>query len=116
MLGRKTSRALAERVRKISETPPPRATGPADPLASKRAVRKPSFRPGTLTFMNGDRLDCVVTNVSGMGAEVRFVRASHLPERVLLSEPMSGMRKWAYVSWQTWGVAGLQFVGAKAGR
>lgn len=34
----------------------------------------------------------------------------------MLTEPMSGVKKWAYVSWQTWGVAGLEYVGARRGR
>lgn len=102
------SGALAARVRKIAETTRP---APRAPVAAKRQVRAPSFKPGTLTFVGGERLSVMVTNISDRGARVEYVRGTRIPECVQLIEPMTGTKKWAYVSWQTWGMAGLEFVG-----
>ena len=84
----------------------------ADPAAAKREVRKPSFRPGTVAFMTGERMSVMVTDVSEKGARVRFVRRGLLPERVQLIEPLQGINTWGYVAWQNAGEAGLRFVGA----
>jgi hypothetical protein len=101
--------ALAQRVRKVAETPS-FVPGPAVPTIGNRELRAPAFRPGTLTFMGGERIEVVVKNISATGARVEFVRNTRLPERVLLTEPLMGVNKWAYVTWETWGVAGLKFV------
>jgi hypothetical protein len=115
MKAKPNSGALAKRVRQISETQAAVPAGPADPVANKREPRAPSFKPGKLTFITGERMDVVVTNISPRGARVEFVRNTRIPDCVMLTEPMSGSRKWAYVSWQTWGMAGLEFVGRDAG-
>lgn len=112
MIGRKPkaiSEGLAQRVRKVAETA---STTPAaaDPSIGKREPRASSFRPGTLAFMTGEKIDVVVKNISTTGARVEFVRNTRLPERVLLTEPLMGVKKWAYVTWETLGVAGLRFV------
>jgi hypothetical protein len=110
MLGRKShtiSGALKARVQKIAETP---SAVQAKPSFGKRQPRALAFKPGTLTFLGGERLDVVVKNLNAAGARVEFIRGTRLPERVLLAEPLQGIRKWAHVTWQTWGVAGLEFV------
>jgi hypothetical protein len=115
MLGRKVntiSDTLAKRVRVISEAPPS-ALAQQAASAAKRAPRALAYRPGTLTFVGGERVDVVVTNLSTTGARIQFKRGTPLPERVCLTQGRTGSQQWAYVTWQTWGVAGLQFVGAK---
>lgn len=99
--------ALAARVRKIAETP---AIVQPRPAFGKRQPRVAGFKPGTLTFHGGERVDVVVKNLNANGARVEFIRGTRLPERVQLTEPSHGIRKWAHVTWQTWGVAGLEFV------
>jgi hypothetical protein len=106
---RSVSAHLATRVRKIAETTRPVPAAPA--AAAKRELRAPSFKPGTLTFVGGEKLSVMVTNISDRGARVEYVRGTRIPDCVQLTEPMSGTKKWAYVSWQTWGMAGLEFVG-----
>lgn len=115
MLGKKVHTnpgILAARMQKITEAPcyqpKPAATSDA------RAPRKPAYRPGTLTFIGGEKVDVMVTNLSATGARVQHKRGTPLPERVCLKEGHTGKEMWAYVTWQAWGVAGLQFVGAKA--
>ena len=115
MFGKKGNTAgagLARRVQKISEAPPIVAS---ETVVSSptRAPREPAYRPGTLTFVGGERVDVVVTNQSATGARVQHKRGTPLPERVCLKEGNTGKEIWAYVTWQSWGVAGLQFVGAK---
>lgn len=119
MLGKKPvakSDAFADRVRRISEAAPVVPNELANAGTGKREVRKPSFRPGTLTFMHGERLDVMVTNISATGARVQFMRNTHLPERVRVTEPLTGLNKWGYVVWQAANVAGIAFVGARRKR
>lgn len=115
MLGRKLntiSGALAKRVQKISEAAPS-ASAQLAAFSAKRAPRALAYRPGTLAFVGGERMDVIVTNLSATGARVQHKRGTPLPERVCLKEGRTGKEMWAYVTWQAWGVAGLQFVGAK---
>jgi hypothetical protein len=99
---------LGARVRKIAEAPAP---APTVIPASSRQERAPTYKPGTLTFVGGERLPVMVTNVSDHGCRVEYVRGTRIPDCVQLTDPVSGTKKWAYVTWQTWGMAGLQFVG-----
>lgn len=113
MLGRKSrtiSGVLRDRVRRIAEAPSTAPAGPQKAVFGKRPPRAPAFRPAQLTFMHGERLDVVVKDLNAAGARIEFVRGTGLPERVLLTEPRQGLRKWAHVTWQAWGVAGLAFV------
>lgn len=113
MFGKKSTsnpHALAQRVRKVAETA---SFVPADPTVGQREQRAPAFKPATLTFQGGERMAVVVKNVSRSGARVEFVRSDRLPERVMLTEPLQGLNTWAYVTWQTMGVAGLKFVARK---
>lgn len=113
MLGTKRTfgtKTLAERVNRIAQAPS--YTPPVDPNAQsgRRAERAAAWRPGTLVLLGGERLEVVVKNISATGARVEFVRSTHLPERVQLIEPLQGINRRAYVTWQDWGSAGLQFV------
>jgi len=112
LLGRKqvpVSKTLAQRVQRISTAPTRVPAAQADARFGKRAVRSDAWRPGTISFLSGERFDVVVRSISETGARIEFVRNAYLPDRVKLTA--QGMTRWAYVSWQTWGVAGLQFVG-----
>jgi hypothetical protein len=112
MLGRKqtsVSKTLAQRMQRISTAPARAPARPLDTQASKRAVRADAWRPGAISFQTGERIDVVVKSVSATGARIEFVRNAYLPDRVKLT--VQGASRWAYVTWQTWGVAGLQFVG-----
>jgi hypothetical protein len=113
MLGTKRasdSKTLTARVNRIAQTPtytPPRHV---DTKFGKRDQREMSWKPGTLIFQSGERMDVVVKNISETGARIEYVRGTYLPERVRLIEPIQDLNRWAYVTWQTWGVAGLRFV------
>jgi hypothetical protein len=112
MLGRKQtalSATLSQRMRRIAETPTYAPARPAEQKFGKRALRADAWRPGTISFQTGERLDVVVRNISDKGARIEFVRSTYLPDRVKLTA--QGTSRWAYVTWQTWGVAGLKFVG-----
>jgi hypothetical protein len=113
MLGNKRasdSKVLTARVKKIAQAPTYVPPKPEDTRFGKRATREMSWKPGTLIFQSGERMDIVVKNISETGARIEYVRGTHLPERVRLIEPIQDINHWAYVTWQTWGVAGLRFV------
>lgn len=112
MLGRKQtplSVTLSARVQRIAETKAYAPARPSDQKFGKRPIRADAWRPGTISFQTGERMDVVVKNISDTGARIEFVRSTYLPDRVKLTA--QGMSRWAYVTWQTWGVAGLAFVG-----
>jgi len=112
MLGRRhtpLSATLSQRMQRIAETPAFAPERVADRKFGKRAIRADAWRPGTISFQTGERMDVVVRNISDAGARIEFVRSIYLPDRVKLTA--QGTSRWAYVSWQTWGEAGLQFVG-----
>ncbi len=113
MLGRKQSplsAALSARMQRIAETQAYAPVRPADQKFGKRAIRADAWRPATISFQTGERIDVVVKNISDTGARIEFVRSTYLPDRVRLTA--QGTSRWAYVTWQTWGMAGLRFVGA----
>lgn len=113
MLGTKRasdSKVLAARVTKIAQAPTYVPRKPEEAKFGKRAMREISWKQGTLVFQTGERMDVVVKNISETGARIEFVRSTYLPERVRLIEPIRDINRWAYVTWQTWGVAGLKFV------
>ena len=116
MLGRKQtplSATLSQRMQRIAATPAFAPERVAVQTFGKRAIRADAWRPATIRFQTGERIDVVVKNISDTGARIEFVRSTYLPDRVRLTA--QGTSRWAYVIWQTWGVAGLQFVGeAKA--
>ncbi len=101
---------LAQRMRKIAEVAPEEVVYSTVTPGEKRADRKPTFKAASLSFITGQKIDVVVKNVSDTGARVEFMLDVELPDRVLVSEPTLRLRTWAYVVWQTRGVAGLQFV------
>lgn len=111
MLGRKQtplSSTLSQRMQRIAATPALAPDRVAVQKFGKRAIRVDAWRPGTISFQTGERMDVVVKNISDTGARIEFVRSTYLPDRVKLTA--QGTSRWAYVTWQTWGVAGLQFV------
>jgi hypothetical protein len=111
MLGRKQtplSATLSQRMQRIAATPAFAPERVAVQKFGKRANRVDAWRPGTISFQTGERMDVVVKNISETGARIEFVRSTYLPDRVKLTA--QGTSRWAYVTWQTWGVAGLQFV------
>ena len=101
---------LSARVKRIATAPTCAPQAPDYGKFDKRAERTTGWRPGTLIFLGGERLKVVVKNISDTGARIEFVRSTQLPERVQLVEPIRGVKRSAYVIWQDWGVAGLQFV------
>ena len=113
MFGRKQtplSATLSQRMQRIAETPASAPERGAAQTFGKLATRADAWRPGTISFQTGERIDVVVKNISDTGARIEFVRSTYLPDRVSLTA--QGTSRWAYVTWQTWGMAGLQFVGA----
>jgi hypothetical protein len=105
----KPSDPLADRMRKIAAAPAEEVTNSSAHTGEKRAERKSTFKSGTVTTLGGERVDVVVKNISATGARIEFFRDKQLTDRVMLSEPTLRIRTWAYVVWQTRGVAGLQF-------
>jgi len=109
MLGRKkVNETLALRMGRIARAPTYTPARPVEQKFGKRATRADGWSPGTVSFQSGERFDVVVKNMSETGAKIEFIRTTYLPDRVRLTS--KGVSRWAYVSWQSWGVAGLQFV------
>ena len=111
MFGRKPtplSATLSQRMQRIAETTAFAPERVAAQTFAERATRAVAWRPGTISFQTGERMNVVIKNVSDTGARIEFVRSTYLPDRVKLTA--HGTSRWAYVTWQTWGVAGLQFV------
>jgi hypothetical protein len=115
MFGRKQtplSRTLAQRVHRIATAPAAAAPPRASRTFGKRASRLPgSRRPGTITFQTGKTIDVVVTDICATGAEIEFAPDVRLPDRVQLAA--LGNSRWAYVTSETRGAAGLKFVGER---
>ena len=103
--------ALAQRVRQIAQSKPGAVAKASKPAHAPRAARASAFKQATLTF-TGSRMVVVIKNLSATGARVEFVNNILLPEQVLVSEPSTGLKKWACVTWQTQGAAGIEFVDA----
>ena len=85
--------SLEGRVQKIAQAAPSPALT-AHARASGRAARAPAFRPATLIYIGGEKVDAVLKNVSATGAGSTAPRP-HLPERVMLVAPSRGIRSWA---------------------
>lgn len=109
MLGRKkVNETLALRIDRIAKAPTSAPEHTVERKFGKRAIRADGWSPGSVSFQSGERFDVVVKNISETGAKIEFIRTTYLPDRVRLTA--KGVSRWAYVSWQSWGVAGLQFV------
>lgn len=92
----------------------PASAAPVDimPVSTrpKRAPRQPIFRQATIVLRYGERVACVVKNVSASGAKVEYFAVVMLSERITLMEPTLGLKKRARVVWQEPGSAGLEFI------
>ncbi len=107
---------LAQRLKAISGRGEFEATDVQEPVVYKavgrraRAIRKPTFKQGTLLLPGGDRMSVVVKNISDTGARVDFFTRALLPPYVVLAEPSLRLRRKSSVVWQVDGSAGLHFV------
>jgi hypothetical protein len=96
----------------VTLTPTANTPKPVKFGRTKRSDRKDSFKQGLLVLGNGERLDCVIKNVSETGARVDFFRGgSGIAGRVKLLDQSTGTQRWAQVVWKDQNSAGLKFEG-----
>jgi hypothetical protein len=107
----KTSDPLANRLRQIAAKPALEETEyQVTKKKDARSPRQATFKQGTITLSGGERMDVVVKNVSDTGMRIEFFRKVTLTDKVIIAEPTLRIRRWAKVTWQTEGAAGLQFL------
>jgi hypothetical protein len=75
----------------------------------RACVRRPVFREAVLTLEGYYTIRAVITDESALGACVAFTTRADLPSRIVIAEPLRGVKRWARVVWQRDGVAGLEF-------
>lgn len=102
---------LADRVRQLKarEAPPIREQPPSH-KQKKRSQREPHFKQAVLILETGQKLTVVLKNLSETGARIEMRERMPLPDRVVLSEPMLGLKRSAQIAWQVDGMAGLRFI------
>jgi len=82
---------------------------PLTPIERRNDERKAVFREALLTLEGYYTLRAVITDLSAGGARIEFATRVDLPSRVVISEPISNLKRWARVVWQHEGAAGLAF-------
>lgn len=82
---------------------------PLTPVERRAEARQPVFREAVLTVEGLYTVRAIITDLSEGGARVEFATRIDLPGRIVIAEPLSGMKRWARVAWQHDGAAGLEF-------
>ena len=81
----------------------------ASPRERRRAPRKTISEPGAATLSSETRVDCVITNISDVGARLRFGTPISLPVMFELHCKKSGRSWWVNLVWQSDKTAGVRF-------
>jgi hypothetical protein len=83
-------------------------------LERRRLVRKKSFLRGSITFNNGRAaVDCLIRNISDLGAHVTFSDAVTIPDLVDLYIPQKEQTVRARVLWRHGRDLGMSFPDAE---
>jgi hypothetical protein len=80
------------------------------PRRKSREERHNVYKQAVAILPMGERLPCVIRNVTGRGARIEFFQRIALGDQLTLVEPTLKMRVLAKVVWQRDGSAGLRFV------
>jgi len=105
------SERMAQRIASIASAKPVAfISPPSKPESKRKEPRRAVYRHGRLTIAGGVKIDCIIVDVSEIGARVELDGASSLPEIVLLSTVMTGEKKRARVVWRRENTAGLSFL------
>ena len=81
----------------------------ASPRERRKAPRKSISEPGAAALSSDTLVDCVITNISDVGARLRFRTAPSLPGMFELHCKKSGRSWWVNVAWQAEKTAGVRF-------
>lgn len=81
----------------------------ATPRERRRAPRKVISEPGTAVLSSDTRVDCMITNISDVGARLRFRPSPSLPSIFELHCKKSGRSWWVNLVWQSDKTAGVRF-------
>jgi hypothetical protein len=107
--------ALAGRMKAISARPQFEAVEKqidyvSVPRRLTREERHNVYKQATATLAHGEKLDCVIKNISKSGARIEYFRRVQLSDTITISEPTMKLRVFADVVWQREGAAGLRFI------
>jgi hypothetical protein len=71
------------------------------PMAeSRRASRLHVSKAGTIKFVGGGTIDCMVLNVSSIGASLKVSNPAGIPERFILVVPGDGLHRSCCIVWR----------------
>ena len=73
----------------------------ARPRERRRAPRKVTSEPGTAALSSDTRVDCVISNISDVGARLRFRTSASLPSFFELYCKKSGRSWWVNLVWHS---------------
>ncbi|MDZ4777765.1 MAG: hypothetical protein SGJ23_13375 [Alphaproteobacteria bacterium] len=89
--------------------PPTAPFEPLTPVERRMEERESVFREAVLTIEGYYAIRAIITDISPGGARIEFATRIDLPSRIVIVEPLSGLKRWARVAWQHDGAAGLVF-------
>lgn len=94
-----------------SQTSAPLPMAKKPPAAKKdRATRQGAYKLGEIDCLDGEKLGCLLLDLSNTGARVKMNWATALPRVVRLFIPSSGIARNAKVCWQIGAETGLEFL------
>ncbi|MBL8559889.1 MAG: PilZ domain-containing protein [Hyphomonadaceae bacterium] len=99
-------RALLKLVRRNEPAVP---LAPLTPVERRTETREAVFREAVITVEGLYTVRAIIKDISEGGARIEFATRIDLPGRIVIAEPLSGMKRWARVAWQHDGAAGLEF-------
>lgn len=99
-------RALLKLVRRNEPAVP---FAPLTPVERRTETREAVFREAVITVEGLYTVRAIIKDISEGGARIEFATRIDLPGRIVIAEPLSGMKRWARVAWQHDGAAGLEF-------
>ena len=67
---------------------------------SRRASRLHVSKAGTIKFVGGGTVDCVVLNLSSTGASLKVSNPAGIPERFILVVPGDGLHRSCSIVWR----------------
>jgi hypothetical protein len=75
--------------------------GVGHPMAeSRRASRLHVSKAGTIKFVGGGTIDCMVLNVSSTGASLKVSNPAGIPETFILVVPGDGLHRSCSIVWR----------------
>ena len=81
----------------------------ASPRERRKVPRQVVSEPATASLYAGASVDCVITNISDVGARLRFGTTMPLPGIFEVHCKKSGRSWWVNLAWQTDRIVGVRF-------